>query len=449
MKMTYDVLGAEPTTGYGQPVMPARMIEVGDQGFAPKAPTELTETGVDPEVLLDLTLKLAFTVPRLTTQWAAEKLCLPLQIVSELFEQLRADQLVEMLGHSGPFKSRFTITGRGSERARRLFEISGYVGPAPVSLESYTTNLDWQFQHLPDPTQQQVNDAISDLVLPDHVVQVSGLAMQSRRSLFLFGPPGNGKTALGHLLHDAAGGDFWIPHCIGVGQNIIRVFDMECHEPVGATDKPRERGVQIDRRWVQIRRPFVVVGGELTVEALDLVFSPNLGYYEAPLHFKANGGTFLLDDFGCQRIAPETILNRWIHPLERGIDFLTLQTGQQLEVPFRQMLIVSTNLDVNNVMTPAFLRRMGYRVHMADPSADRYKEIFHAYASRDGSNVPSDVIDGLIARYQRENRPMHCCEPRDLVERARDICNYRNQPLTLDQDTLKLVWHGYFGSDEE
>ena len=449
MKMTYDVLGAEPTTGYGGPVPPSRMIEMGEQGFVPKAPTELSEAGVDQEVLLDLTLKLAYTVPRLTTQWAAEKLCLPLQLMAELFEQLRADQLVDMLGHSGPFKSRFTITGRGSERARRLFEICGYVGPAPVSLESYTTNLDWQFQHLPDPTQQQVEDAISDLVLPDHVRQVSGLAMQSRRSLFLFGPPGNGKTALGHLLHDAAGGDYWIPHCIGIGQNIIRVFDMECHEPIDEMGKPRERGVQIDRRWVRIRRPFVVVGGELTVEALDLVFSPNLGYYEAPLHFKANGGTFLLDDFGCQRIPPETILNRWIHPLERGIDFLTLQTGQQLEVPFRQMLIVSTNLDVNKVMTPAFLRRMGYRVHMADPAPPRYKEIFRNYAGGCDVQVPPAVLDGLVDRYQREDRPMHCCEPRDLVERARDICRYRGQDLQLDSDTLELAWQGYFGNDRE
>ncbi len=449
MKMTYNVLDAEGASGHGQPVPPARMVETDEQSWAPKAPTELRETGVDVEVLLDLALKLAYTVPRLTSQWAAERLCLPLQLVAELFERLRADQLVDMLGHSGPFKSRFTITDRGSQRARRLFEISGYLGPAPVSLESYTSNLEWQFQHLPVPTQAQVEEAVADLILPEHVRQVSGLAMQARRSLFLFGPPGNGKTALGHLLHDAAGGDFWIPHCLVVGQSMIRVFDRECHQPVTEESTPRGRRIQLDRRWVRIRRPFVVVGGELTMDALDLAFSPQLGYYEAPLHFKANGGTFLLDDFGCQRIRPETILNRWIHPLERGIDFLTLQTGQQLEVPFRQMLVVSTNLDVNNVMTPAFLRRMGYRVHMADPSPQRYQEIFCRYAAGCGIEVVPEVLEGLIERYRREQRPMHCCEPRDLIERARDICKYRHQPLTLDEPTLNLAWHGYFGSDAE
>jgi hypothetical protein len=179
--------------------------------------------------------------------------------------------------------------------------------------------------------------------------------------------------------------------------------------------------------------------------ALDLIYSPSHGFYEAPLHFKANGGTFLLDDLGCQRVETTKLLNRWIHPLEKGVDFLTLRTGQQLEVPFRQMLIISTNLDVNRVMTPAFLRRIGYRVNMTGPTSNDYAAIFHRYAQRCKVPAPPGLIENLIRRYELEERTMKGCEPRDLIERSRDICRYREQPFQLTEEILDLAWGGYFG----
>ena len=268
--------------------------------------------------------------------------------------------------------------------------------------------------------------------------------MLSRRSLFLYGPPGNGKTTLGHLLHDAVEGDLWIPHCIGVGHSIIRIFDATCHEPVGG-ELPAAGSRLIDQRWVRVRRPFIVVGGELTMDSLDLVYSPNTGFYEAPLHVKANGGTFLLDDFGCQHIAAEQLLNRWIHPLERQVDFLTLKTGQQVAVPFRQLLVVSTNLDPQTVMTPAFLRRIGYRLHLDDPSPVRYAEIFQRVCHQGRTGFPMNLLGGLIARYEAQGRQMRCCEPRDLIERARDICRLRGREPELTDEVLDLAWLGYFG----
>ena len=213
----------------------------GEEFRAPDAPVRLDDCGVAPEVLANLALKLAYTVPRFSSEWAARKLCLPLPIVSELLEQLRTDKLIEVLGQAGAFSYTFAITGRGRETAVRLLEISGYVGAAPVSLESYTANLKWQFDHLPKASHEQVSDALSDVVLGKETVEVAGLAIMSRRSLFLNGPPGNGKTTIGHLLHNAEEGYLWIPHCIGVESSVIRVFDPQCHEVVKQHDSVDSR----------------------------------------------------------------------------------------------------------------------------------------------------------------------------------------------------------------
>lgn len=437
--MTAPVVAGVPPLKSREP-----MVQIGDI-VAPAAPTTNEDTGIDVEVLANLAIKLAYTVPRFTTHWATENLCLPQHIVADLLEKLRRENLLEVLGQKSPYNYQFEITGRGRERAKRLLEVSGYVGPAPVSLEQYTESLRWQFEHLPQPAPEEVAEVLSDLVFPEDVVTVAGLAVMSRRGLFLNGPAGNGKTALGYKLHDAVGGEMWVPHCLGIDDQIIRVFDRQCHEPLEA-DFDYADSRRIDQRWVRVRRPFIVVGGELTVDSFELQHSSDLGFYEAPLHFKANGGTFMLDDFGCQRSKPEDLLNRWIHPLEREVDFLNLETGQQIEVPFSQMLIVSTNLDPDKVMSPAFLRRMGYRMYLGEPTEERYNEIFRRYAADNGLEVPAGLLKHLSKKYAAEGREHRCCEPRDLIERARDICRFQSRPLELSTDVIDLAWRGYFGS---
>jgi hypothetical protein len=404
---------------------------------------ELRETGMDPGVLADLALRAAYTVPQFTTEWTARTLHLPQPLAAELLERLRTDQLLDVLGQAGPFGYRFAISQRGRERAGRLLEISGYVGPAPVSLAAYDALLEWQLARLPEVPPERAAAALDGLVLPEDTRQLAGLAVASGRSLFLFGPPGNGKTTLGHLLHTALRGELWIPHCVGIDSTIIRVFDPLVHQPIDhATPQPW----LFDQRWVKIRRPLVTAGGELTLQSFDLTYNPGLRYYEAPLHFKANGGTFLIDDFGRQLVEPHQLLNRWIVPLEHQIDYLTLHTGQKLQVPFRLLLIIATNLDPQGVTDAAFLRRMGYRLNLREPSPERYGQIFARYAGRCGLPVPPGLLDRLLERYRREERDLRCCEPRDLIERVRDICRFRGQPAEINDELLDVAWAGYFGT---
>jgi MoxR-like ATPase len=421
------------------------MVPIGAE-LAPAAPADLRATGLDPIVVNNLALKAAYTLPQFTTEWTARRLLLPQAIVSDVLEQLRTEHMLEVWGQAGPFGYRYGITNRGRERASRLLEVSGYVGPAPVSLESYNAMMAWQLARMPAVSRQDVADALSGLVLRDEDALLAGLAALSNRSLFVFGPPGNGKSSLSRMLHGALHGELWVPHCIGIEESVIRLFDPQVHEQVEATtDQPRS----IDQRWVRIRRPLVVGGSEMTLDSFDLNYSRALRFYEAPLHLKANGGTFLIDDYGRQRIDPRELLNRWIIPLEHRIDYLTLQTGQKIQVPLLQILIIATNLKLGAVTDPAFLRRMGYRLYLGPPTPEQYAQIFERYAEQNAAPVAAGLVGRLLDRYQTEKRELRCCEPRDLVERARDICRFTGRPLELNDDVMALAWTGYFGKKSE
>ncbi len=417
-----------------------KMVQVGNV-MAPAAPTNFTETDVDQFVITDLAVKLANTVPRLTSDWASNALRLPIPLVEKIVWQLKDDQLVEILGTAGIMSYRYSTSQRGRDHANRLLEISGYVGPAPVSLDSYRAMLEWQFSQQTRIMYEKVQQSINSLVLKKEAVDVAALAASSGRSLFLFGPPGNGKTTLGRLLHQTLEGDLWIPHCIAIDSHVIRVYDEQVHTRVdGFEDNQR-----IDQRWVRIKRPFIVSGGEMTIDELDLAYSDSLRFYEAPPHVKANGGTFLLDDFGRQQIDPTDLLNRWIIPLESQIDHLTLNTGQKIQIPFRLQLVVATNLAVSDVADPAFLRRMGYRLHLDRPDEARYIEIFNRYAASLGAIAEPDLMRSVLKRYKDEGRELRASEPRDLIERVKDICQLRREPFMLNEENMHIAWTAYFG----
>jgi DNA-binding PadR family transcriptional regulator len=421
------------------------MIQVGDI-LAPKAPKDIAGARLEDGTLTDLAVKLAYAINRFTIDWVCKRLHLSESLATDVLDQLSREGLIEQSMISSESQKRYRITERGRQHAERSLEVCAYMGPAPVSLEAYSAMLRWQFKNTPEVKPEHVIAALEGLVLPPKAIQLAGLAVSSGRSLFVYGPSGNGKTSVGRQIHSALSGDYWIPYCISVRNSVIRLFDEQVHHRVKFSGDKAAAGA-IDRRWVRIRRPLVVVGGELTLDYLDLVYSPTLRYYEAPPHLKSNGGVFLVDDFGRERISPLQLLNRFITPMEHHIDYFTLSTGQKIQIPLRHVLIIATNLGLDTVTDPAFLRRMGYRLCLDAPTPDAYAKIFHNYAQGHGATVSPEVIAGLLERYRKEERELRACEPRDLIERCRDICRFSGKPLEVTPEVLDLAWTGYFGSE--
>lgn len=338
--------------------------------------------------------------------------------------------------------TRYAMLDHGWDRLTRLLSVCGYTGAAPVSLNDYAHMM--RLQSIPsDPASIDiVRDAFNDLVLPESLLQTLGCVINSRRSLFLTGLPGTGKTAVAERINGALAGGIWIPYAVEIDNQIIRVFDEHCHRSLGDDSAP----VEYDRRWVLIERPLVVVGGELTLENADLTWSEAAKFYEAPFQMKSNGGTLVIDDFGRQRVAPQDLLNRWIVPLERRVDYLALHTGKKIEVPFEQLVVFSTNLDEKDLADQAFLRRMGYRARVEPPTPGAYSEIFKHQAKKRGITCDPAVLDHILSKYRIERRQMKGCEPRDLLDRATDICLFEGNRINLTPQVIDVAWRNYFGT---
>jgi predicted ATPase with chaperone activity len=414
--------------------------KVPNRNFIPIPPTTVEETQLDFSFLADLALKTAYADANCTTTRMARQLCLPTPIARLLLEHLCKEKLIEISGQNSHLDYRYTILERGWQRANRLLDLCSYIGPAPVSLQSYTAMVSQQSKARQPVLPELVHNALSNLVLPEMTLQTIGLVANSRRTLFMFGEPGNGKTSIAVALHSAQTGEIWIPYAIEVDNQIIKMFDQHNHVQVETNDDDK-----YDKRWIKIKRPLVIVGGEMTIETMDLIYSPTVRYYEAPFQMKANGGTLIIDDFGRQRIDPRDLLNRWIIPLERSMDYLTLHTGKKIEVPFNPLLIFATNLHLKDLVDEAFLRRMGYRLHIAPPTRKQYISIFQGVLEDNGLDYDGKLLEFLLQRYQEEQRPLRCCEPRDLIHNVLDICRYVGQPPELSRDLLERAWFNYFG----
>jgi hypothetical protein len=412
------------------------------ESMGPPLPEEIADTGISEQFLCDLALKHVAMLPEPTTTAVAERINLPRTLTEDLLQNLYREKLIEVKMQSAIGSTRYAMLDHGWDRLARLLSISGYVGPAPVSLRDYSHMM--KLQSVPSNTASidTVKQAFHDLILPDSLLQTLGCVINSRRSLFLTGLPGTGKTAVAERINNALDGGIWIPYAVEIDGQIIRVFDSHCHEPLSADETP----IDFDRRWVLIHRPLVVVGGELTLENADLTWSEAAKFYEAPFQMKSNGGTLVIDDFGRQRVAPQDLLNRWIVPLERRVDYLALHTGKKIEVPFEQLVVFSTNLDEKDLADQAFLRRMGYRARVEPPTPAAYTSIFKYQASKRGITVEQSVLDHILAKYRTERRQMKGCEPRDILDRATDICKFENQSLKLTPTIVDIAWCNYFGT---
>src|SRR5882724_734707 len=388
------------------------------ESMGPPPPEELADTGIAEGFVCDLALKHVAMLPEPTTAALAERLHLPRTLTEEVLQKLYREKLIEVRVQTAVGSTRYAMLDHGWDRLTRLLSVCGYTGPAPVSLRDYSHMM--RLQSIPtDPaSMDSVRAAFHDLVLPDSLLQTLGCVINSRRSLFLTGLPGTGKTAVAERINGALAGAIWIPYAVEIDGQIIRVFDSHCHQPAPEEITPAE----YDRRWVLIGRPLVVVGGELTLENADLTWSEAAKFYEAPFQMKSNGGTLVIDDFGRQRVAPQDLLNRWIVPLERRVDYLALHTGKKIEVPFEQLVVFSTNLDEKDLADQAFLRRMGYRARVEPPTAEAYSEIFERAASARGIGCEKQTLKHVLNKYRSEGRQMKGCEPRDLLDRATDLC---------------------------
>src|SRR2546426_3217964 len=410
--------------------------------MGPPVPEELADTGIAKAFLADLALKHVAMLAEPTTQSVAQRLHLPRMLTEEILQSLYREKLIEVRVQTAVGSTRYSMLDHGWDRVARLISICGYTGAAPVSLSDYTHMMRLQSVPSEPASLETVRRGFSDLVLPDSLLQTLGCVINSRRSLFLTGLPGTGKTAVAERINGALPGAIWIPFAVEIDGQIIRVFDAHCHQLAAEDSTPAE----YDRRWVLIGRPLVVVGGELTLENTDLTWSEAAKFYEAPFQMKSNGGTLVIDDFGRQRVPPQDLLNRWIVPLERRVDYLALHTGKKIEVPFEQLVVFSTNLDENDLTDQAFLRRMGYRARVEPPTAAAYAEIFDRAASARGITCEQACLDHVLNKYRIERRQMKGCEPRDLLDRATDICLFEGSALKITPAVIDVAWRNYFGT---
>ncbi len=393
-----------------------------------------------------LILKLLLSRGDLVGRDVADHIRLPFVLIDEVLRQLKHDQLVVYRGSAAMNDYLYQPTDLGRERARRHAEHCSYFGSAPVTLEAYIASVKAQSLEIQHPTEDDLRHAFSDLLINPNMLARLGPAINSGRGLFLFGAPGNGKTSIAERVTAAFGQAIWIPRAIGVDGEIMRLFDPMNHEelPYEKSDGLLD-STGIDRRWVRIRRPTIVVGGELTMDNLEVTQNKSTGTSEAPVQLKSNCGTLVIDDFGRQSMSTDELLNRWIVPLEKRYDFLNMANGKKIQVPFDQLIIFSTNLEPRDLVDDAFLRRIPYKIEVTDPSEMEFRSLFQLMCKSLQIPYCDQAIDHLIETHYRPiDRPFRCCQPRDLLLQVRNRCRYERREPELTCESLDFAVENYF-----
>ena len=417
-----------------------------ESGFVPTEPESFQQAALTESEVEALILKYLVARGDASGRDIADQVKLPFVLVDELLRRMKNEQLVGHRGSAPMNDYQYQLSDLGRERGRRYSQHCTYFGSAPVSLVEYIRSVEAQSLVNQRPTAEDLHRAFDDLLLNKKMLDRLGPAVNSGRGLFLFGPPGNGKTSIAERVTAAFGELVWIPRAIGIDGEIIRLYDPVNHQEVPVEgDGSLYDKRKIDRRWVRVRRPTIIAGGELTMEQLEVTINTSTGISEAPLQLKSNCGTLVIDDFGRQRMRIDELLNRWIVPLEKRYDFLNLPNGKKINVPFDQLIIFSTNLEPRDLVDEAFLRRIPYKIEVVDPSEEEFRQLFEIMAPRLGLRYRPEAIDYLIeTHYKKVGRPLRFCQPRDLLLQVRNYCVYYKQPLELTNEYLDKATENYF-----
>lgn len=451
----------------------ARPVRFGNQPVpqAPVAPHALAQSGLTVIQISDLLLKYLYLRGAMLGVDLARLARLPFNVIDEALVFLKEEKCLEVTSGEfiGRVSYRFNLTDLGRVRARDAFEQCRYVGPAPVPLEAYIRQCAQQTVTGTHCDPDSLREAFRDLIIRPNLLEELGPAVCSGKSIFIYGPPGNGKTmiakGLGRFLNKH-GGEIYVPYALHSENSIVTIFDPTIHITTdqddlqgleaGYTGSPQGAAIPgseasrllnahpVDLRWRRIRRPVVITGGELTLDMLDLRYNSTANFYQAPLHIKANGGVFLIDDFGRQIVSPRDLLNRWILPLEEKIDYMTLATGKKFSVPFEQLIIFSTNLDPRELVDEAFLRRIRHKINIGTPDRSLFTEIFRLSCQQRSIPYSPAAVDFLYRSFYDLGKPPRSSDPRDLLEIVQSICRYRNQEVLLSDDLMAEATQRFF-----
>lgn len=414
--------------------------------FVPREPTSIREAGLTDTEVESLILKYLLARGDITGREIAEQIRIPFFLLDQLMRQLKSDQLLIYRGAAPMNDYVYQLTDLGRERGRRYLDHCTYFGAAPVALADYIAAVEAQSLTRQHPTEADLQDAFNDIIVNQKMLTRLGPAINSGRGMFLFGAAGNGKTTIAERVTRAFGQFIWIPRAIGIDGEIIRLFDPVNHEEVPPpANSTLWNSSTIDQRWVRVRRPTIVVGGELTMDSLEICLNRSTGISEAPLQLKSNCGTLVIDDFGRQKMSVDQLLNRWIVPLEKRYDFLNLPNGKKIQVPFDQLIVFSTNLEPRDLVDEAFLRRIPYKIEVVNPTEEEFRSLFKFMCPKLGFEFEEQPLDYLIeTHYKAKNRPFRACQPRDLLTQVKNHCFYQKLTPKMTSEFFDLAAENYF-----
>ncbi len=423
--------------------------------IVPPVPEHLTDTGLPGSLLEQLLLKILYYRGEVSGRDLALAVGLQYSVIEETIETLKRQHMVSVkrsLG-IGSKSAIYALGEAGRNLAREYLDVNQYAGPAPVPLYQYSAIVRRQRQ--PDNwlTPDELSEAYGHLVVPRHILSQVGPAVNATKSFLIYGQPGNGKTVLAEALFRLETEPIYIPYAIEYQGNIVQVYDPIYHHPIQDEESifsAVSAESSYDHRWFKAKRPFIITGGELAMSMLDLSYNAGSKVYDAPFQLKANNGMYLIDDFGRQLASPAEILNRWIVPMERHVDYLSFRTGGKMTVPFEAFLIFSTNLHPDKLGDEAFLRRIQYKMFVGNPSEAEYRTIFENFArSRELEAHPAVLNDFVVRHYHRTRKPMRRCHPRDVISHAIDLINFERLAYELTPDVLDRAWESCFAENPE